>query len=113
MEKLRGELTEIEKQLREANEMELPEEKFRVAAAPKRKELTELMAEFAQSNSSQQTNSSAVTKGTETSERSSHPKYERPSERRKRLEKQTPRNKDLYQSDVYSSFGRRQHNSYY
>ena len=116
METLRGELTEIEKQLREANEMELPEEKFRVAAAQKRKELTELMAKFAESNSSQQTHSTSETNVTETATRSNHPKYERPSERRKRLEKQTPRNKnynEVYQSDVYSSFGGRQHNNYY
>ena len=39
VEDLRAELTEIELKLREANEMELPEEEFRVAAEAKREEL--------------------------------------------------------------------------
>eukprot|EP00585_Thalassiosira_rotula_P014162 CAMPEP_0196164774 /NCGR_PEP_ID=MMETSP0911-20130528/886_1 /TAXON_ID=49265 /ORGANISM="Thalassiosira rotula, Strain GSO102" /LENGTH=159 /DNA_ID=CAMNT_0041430081 /DNA_START=23 /DNA_END=498 /DNA_ORIENTATION=- len=46
VEDLRKELTEIEEKLREANEMELPEEDFRVAAEEKREELNELVKGF-------------------------------------------------------------------
>eukprot|EP00580_Thalassiosira_gravida_P007770 CAMPEP_0201627478 /NCGR_PEP_ID=MMETSP0493-20130528/2646_1 /ASSEMBLY_ACC=CAM_ASM_000838 /TAXON_ID=420259 /ORGANISM="Thalassiosira gravida, Strain GMp14c1" /LENGTH=161 /DNA_ID=CAMNT_0048097931 /DNA_START=203 /DNA_END=684 /DNA_ORIENTATION=+ len=46
VEDLRKELTEIEEKLREANEMELPEEDFRVAAEEKREELNGLVKGF-------------------------------------------------------------------
>lgn len=46
LEQLQHELTVCEKQWREANEKELPEEEFRVNVEQKRKELNYLIAEF-------------------------------------------------------------------
>lgn len=46
VEALRAEVTSIEEKLREANENELPEEEYRVAAEEKRAELNDLMKEF-------------------------------------------------------------------
>mmetsp|Transcript_19534 Transcript_19534/g.40444 ORF Transcript_19534/g.40444 Transcript_19534/m.40444 type:complete len:387 (+) Transcript_19534:81-1241(+) len=50
VELLRKELTEIEAKMREANENELPEEEYRVAAEGKREELNELMRMFQEVN---------------------------------------------------------------
>jgi len=69
------ELTKAEADLRDANERELPEESFRVVVDAKRSELHDLMEKYA-----------AVAKQEETKVERKH--YERPSERRKRLEEQ-------------------------
>lgn len=93
--------------------MELPEEKFRVAAEKKRKEVNDLMAKYAEMNVEQTQNTSPAggvgSSGVNTD--GNYPRYERPSERRKRLEKQAGRHgqnsgEDL-SYDAYSSFGGR------
>jgi hypothetical protein len=96
VEGLREELTVAEQKLRDANEMELPEEQYRVVVDGKRTELKELMetftklnletpSKFADSTSTHHNNKA----GEETSgETGARPKFERPSERRKRLEEQ-------------------------
>jgi hypothetical protein len=86
---VRAELTRFEAELREANENELPEESYRLKAEAKRKELTALMTKFAKENEEQQPSSSEM-------------KFERPSERRKRLEQQGGREGE---KDSFSSFG--------
>ena len=101
--------------MREANEMELPEEQYRVAAEKKRKELTDLMAKFSEMNNEARVSRSDETKQTGDNipnVSGDHPRYERPSERRKRLEKQSNRYRkysgENFQNDAYSSFGGRQ-----
>jgi hypothetical protein len=89
IEAVRSELTKYEAELREANEMELPEETYRLKAEEKRKELSALMAKFAKENEEQQPAASEM-------------KFERPSERRKRLEQQGGRD-----GDSYSTYGHR------
>jgi hypothetical protein len=93
IEAVRAELTRFEAELREANENELPEESYRLKAEEKRKELNALMAKCAKENEEQQPAS------TET-------KFERPSERRKRLEQQGGHEGE---KDSYSSFGGNRH----
>lgn len=97
VEKLRGELTKIEEDMREANENELPEEEYRVAAEEKRTELNDLMAKFAESNlgdtgglseKSQQVRSAPQSREGNPVDNGGRPKYERPSERRRRAEQQ-------------------------
>ena len=102
LETLRAELTKVEADLRNANEMELPEEMFRSQADAKRKELNDLMAKFTKENEERggagtQQDFSTSTSSTRGSG-SGHfggggggpggRKYERPSERRKRLDQQ-------------------------
>jgi hypothetical protein len=87
VEGLREELTEAEQKLRDANEMELPEEQYRVVVDKKRTELKELMETFTKLNLEKPSSSSTVEK-VETNGETTRPKFERPSERRKRLEEQ-------------------------
>jgi len=82
---LRAELATIEKSRREANEKELPEEAFRVAANKKKAELSEMMKTFAEEDRK---------KGSQPVRR----EYERPSERRKRLEQLKDENDDQWGS---------------
>lgn len=103
VELLRKELTEIEEKMREANENELPEEEYRVAAEGKREELNELMRRFQEVNLEAGGGAAAAgaagggpsaagrekegERGGEGDERrGSTTKFERPSERRRRLE---------------------------
>mmetsp|Transcript_21099 Transcript_21099/g.38162 ORF Transcript_21099/g.38162 Transcript_21099/m.38162 type:complete len:302 (-) Transcript_21099:159-1064(-) len=102
VEGLRAELTDIEEKLREANEMELPEEDFRVAAEEKRGELNELMEGFHKLNLTERNDketemrkeraSGGARGGGGGGEAPGSPggsrKFERPSERRRRLEQQ-------------------------
>lgn len=97
VETLRAELTETEEKLREANEMELPEEDLRVAAEAKREELNELVKGFNEMNVKEVGTSKRVErkeaspgKGHGGAPGGSPPqrKFERPSERRRRLEQQ-------------------------
>lgn len=52
IEAVRAELTKLEHKLREANEMELPEEEFRAAVDSKRDELAVLMKKYANTEDS-------------------------------------------------------------
>lgn len=97
VEDLRSELTDIEEKLREANEMELPEEDFRIAAEGKREELNVLVKGFHELNLKERNarpaermeRSSASGKGAGGAPGETPPrKFERPSERRRRLEQQ-------------------------
>eukprot|EP00978_Attheya_sp_CCMP212_P034544 scaffold145139_cov40-Attheya_sp.AAC.1 len=97
VEGLREELTVAEQKLRDANEMELPEEQYRVVVDGKRTELKELMETFTKLNletpskfadSSNSTSHKASGEGETSGEPGARPKFERPSERRKRLEEQ-------------------------
>eukprot|EP00978_Attheya_sp_CCMP212_P036148 scaffold161997_cov35-Attheya_sp.AAC.2 len=93
VEGLREELTVAEQKLRDANEMELPEEQYRVVVDGKRTELKELMETFTKLNLETpskfaDTHNKAGAGNEETSETGARPKFERPSERRKRLEEQ-------------------------
>ena len=93
---MQGELTKAEAALREANENELPEEKYRVVVEQKRKELTELLAKFAAESTS----------STEKEEKPRH--YERPSERRRRLDEEKGIHHEQQQdSDAFVHFGGR------
>ncbi|KAL7483780.1 hypothetical protein ACHAWX_000187, partial [Stephanocyclus meneghinianus] len=88
VEAVRAELEEIEAQLREANENELPEEEYRVAAERKRDELNELMKEFQSVNLRDAEGSTTRAEEEERrgGKREETRKFERPSERRRRLE---------------------------
>mmetsp|Transcript_12773 Transcript_12773/g.19037 ORF Transcript_12773/g.19037 Transcript_12773/m.19037 type:complete len:284 (-) Transcript_12773:141-992(-) len=88
VEGLRKELTEVEEKLREANEQELPEEEYRVAAEEKREELNKLMKEFAEMNLKGPSADVKVEEGADTKggKADGRKHYERPSERRRRLE---------------------------
>mmetsp|Transcript_8767 Transcript_8767/g.18227 ORF Transcript_8767/g.18227 Transcript_8767/m.18227 type:complete len:361 (+) Transcript_8767:59-1141(+) len=105
VELLRKELTEIEAKMREANENELPEEEYRVAAEGKREELNELMRMFQEVNLEAGGGAAAAAAGVAgggpsaagrekegdrggdgDERRGSTTKFERPSERRRRLE---------------------------
>lgn len=88
VEALRKELTEVEEKLREANEQELPEEEYRVAAEEKRQELNKLMKEFAELNLKGPSADVKVEEGADAkgSKPDGRKHYERPSERRRRLE---------------------------
>ena len=97
VEALRQELTVVEAELREANEKELPEESLRVQAEAKRQLLNDLVAKFADLNTVATTTTGAagpsLTSTTRTGAGGAAPtatrqKFERPSERRKRLDQQ-------------------------
>jgi len=83
IEAVRAQLTAAEKEWREANEKELPEESFRVEAEAKRKELNDLMEKFTELN---------------TISEKPHQHKERPSERRSRDDQRQPDN------DAFHSF---------
>jgi len=116
VENLRKELTEIEEKHREANEMELPEEEFRVAAEAKRKELNRIVKDFHELNLKERDTakergsgrSGSSGKGdrgdASLSSASAGRKFERPSERRRRLEQQM-NDSEGNVDDNYSSFG--------
>ena len=102
---IQAELTKAEAELRDANERELPEESYRVVVEAKRKELHDLMEQYAAENKRESTNESAA-------EQRKH--YERPSERRKRLEEKRHdhdvgdnRHDDHEQQDAFQHFGGR------
>lgn len=82
LEILRAGLTKVEEELRDANERELPEEKFRVETERRRKELNEVMKNFQELN--------LQTQQEQLAEKANKPrqKFERPSERRRRLEQE-------------------------
>ena len=116
MEALRKELTEVEEKLREANENELPEEEYRVAAEEKREELNKLMKDFAALNAKggdDKPTESGDTGGSKPERKH----YERPSERRRRLEQKRREEGGGYSynksydhegggdDDAYKSFG--------
>ena len=120
VEDLRAELTEIELKLREANEMELPEEEFRVAAEAKREELNGLVKEFTELNMKEfearqekKESDRPSSGGGPNGGRGGRRNFERPSERRRRLERE--REGDGYggnydyddrpQDDAFASFG--------
>lgn len=123
VEDLRAELTEIELKLREANEMELPEEEFRVAAEAKREELNGLVKEFTELNmkefearQAKKESDRHSSRGDPNGGRGGGRNFERPSERRRRLERE--REGDGYgghgghydyderpQDDAFASFG--------
>lgn len=76
---IQAELTKAEADLRDANEKELPEASFQKVVDTKRKELQDLMETYAKENAkdnAQETNAAE------------RKHFERPSERRKRLEEQ-------------------------
>ncbi|KAL7470513.1 hypothetical protein ACHAXS_010767 [Conticribra weissflogii] len=139
VELLRKELTEIEEKMREANENELPEEEYRVAAEEKREELNDLMRRFQEVNLEAAVGGAGAgaaagagggvravaaagkekegERGGDGDERrGSTTKFERPSERRRRLEQKRREersaggyhgNRDGYEGgdDPYASFG--------
>jgi hypothetical protein len=75
---VQAELTKAEAALREANENELPEEKYRILVEEKRKELVDMLAKF-ETEAIKEKPSSDHLKGR---------KFERPSERRRRLDEE-------------------------
>jgi hypothetical protein len=99
IEEVQEELNKAETALREANENELPEEEFRVKAEAKRKELHDLMEQYTKENEEK--------KKEEEANKPSRTHFERPSERRKRLDEEHGRRhpQDEPQADAYSSFG--------
>lgn len=126
VEDLRAELTEVEEKLREANEMELPEEEYRVSAEEKRGTLNELVKGFHEINLKERNSRDAerTDKYSAGSARGgggggggasagagaggeAPRKFERPSERRRRLEQQ--KHEGGYDEgggeDAFSSFG--------
>jgi len=105
VEGLRKELTDIEEKLREANEMELPEEDFRVAAEEKRNELNVLLKGFHDLNLKERNERGGAEptvkerksgrgggavyhSGSGADGSTGQRKFERPSERRRRLEQE-------------------------
>jgi hypothetical protein len=92
-------LTKAEAALRDANENELPEEKYRVVVEEKRKELNDMLASFA-AEASEKEESVPKTR-----------KFERPSERRKRLDEERGGHHDEHtgedDKDAFAHFGGR------
>ena len=94
VEALRAELTDVEEKLREANEMELPEEDFRVAADKKREDLNNLVKGFHEINLKEREARDEERKkereagGGGAGGGGSQRKFERPSERRARLDRE-------------------------
>lgn len=84
IEAVRSELTKAEVKLREANEKELPEEAHRVAVEAKRNELNKLLKKFT-IESEQKMKSCAVAKE-KRDDSNQRSKFERVSERRRRVE---------------------------
>ncbi|KAL7532086.1 hypothetical protein ACHAWF_004008 [Thalassiosira exigua] len=128
VEDLRAELTDIELKLREANEMELPEEDFRIAAEEKREELNVLVKGFNEMNLKERAEGDQARKerdggrgggghGAAGGAGSPQRKFERPSERRRRLEQERgegggggrygdyDNDREGGQDDNYASFG--------
>jgi hypothetical protein len=94
----------VEADLRKANEMELPEDQFRIKAEAKRKELNDLMAKFTKENAEAEAAKSSSGDGDR--------KFERPSERRRRLEqKDNQRGGGAHEEGNFSSFSGGRHNS--
>lgn len=96
LETVRAELTVAEENLREANENEMPEEVFRVIVEQKRKELNNLLEKFKEANAREPNGvggkdtlheASSFKSGLrDASPKNSRKGFERPSERRRRLE---------------------------
>jgi hypothetical protein len=98
---VQAELTKAEAALREANENELPEEKYRVVVEEKRKDLNDMLAKFA-AEASEKEESVPKTRT-----------FERPSERRKRLDEEKGGHDEHYGGDDNDAFvhfgGRNKH----
>jgi len=128
VEAVRSELTRAEDKLREANEMELPEETYRVACEQKKKELNDLMAKFTELNVKKKKEKGDGAPGaggggggegrprSDSSSGGQRHHYERPSERRRRLEEERGggyQNNDYDDGgdDPFKSFGGRSRRS--
>ena len=121
VEAVRAELTRAEDKLREANEMELPEETYRVACEQKKEELNDLMAKFAELNLKKKKEKAEGGDGGDGPPRSNSASggqrrhYERPSERRRRLEEERGggyhNDYDGGAEDPFKSFGGRNRRS--
>lgn len=96
---LQKELDHVEKLRREANEKELPEEQYRVEVEKKKKELNDLMKQFSEMNATKKVEQQSVPKRDTGGERR---QYERPSERRKRLEQKRESGDDQYYRETGS-----------
>mmetsp|Transcript_49529 Transcript_49529/g.73660 ORF Transcript_49529/g.73660 Transcript_49529/m.73660 type:complete len:255 (-) Transcript_49529:684-1448(-) len=128
VEAVRAELNYAEKEMREANEKELPEEKYRVMAETKRNELNDLIAKFTSLNASvkeekmQEAVEQSRYRSKQTSPRAAGGRggagtggrpFERPSERRRRLEQERGEDggrrygQEQSGEDAFSSFGGR------
>eukprot|EP00518_Triparma_eleuthera_P001122 CAMPEP_0182454038 /NCGR_PEP_ID=MMETSP1319-20130603/842_1 /TAXON_ID=172717 /ORGANISM="Bolidomonas pacifica, Strain RCC208" /LENGTH=252 /DNA_ID=CAMNT_0024652007 /DNA_START=84 /DNA_END=842 /DNA_ORIENTATION=- len=81
----RGELAYAEKELREANEQELPEGDLREKLEKKKKELSELLAKFSEINLKRDKEQEKEVKE---KLKEGKPRFERPSERRRRQEEE-------------------------
>ena len=88
VEAVRKELTEAEIKLREANEMELPEETYRVKYDEKKKELNGIVEKFSKMNLEKKKSRGSAGEGGDSGATGQRLHYERPSERRKRLDQE-------------------------
>ena len=88
IEAVRKELTEAEIKLREANEMELPEETYRVKYDEKKKELNGIVEKFSKMNLEKKKSRGSAGEGGDSGATGQRLHYERPSERRKRLDEE-------------------------
>jgi len=88
VEAVRKELTEAEIKLREANEMELPEETYRVKYDEKKKELNGIVEKFSKMNLEKKKSRGSAGEGGDSGATGQRLHYERPSERRKRLDEE-------------------------
>jgi len=88
VEAVRKELTQTEIKLREANEMELPEETYRVKYEEKKKELVDIMEKFSKMNLEKKKGQDSAGEGGDSGATGQRRHYERPSERRKRLDEE-------------------------
>ena len=93
IERVRAELTKLEKELRQANEMELPEETLRAQVEPKRAELNDLLTKFAEMNTT-----------TERPSAGNFQRMERHPERRRRSKDQEHQQRDDGEDPVFASF---------
>lgn len=106
---LQKELDQIQKTRREANEKELPEEQYRIEEEKKKKELNELMKEFSDTNTTSTPSPSRIDAAgkfsVENTEKGERKQFERPSERRKRMEQRKEMEEGGYggQKEGYSS----------
>lgn len=102
-----AELAHAERELREANENEMPENELRAKAEEKRAELDGLLASFAKINMERAEASKAAgsTAGAAKPVTAQRPNFERPSERRRRLEAAAGHGGNPNSNPTFTAFG--------
>lgn len=101
---VQAELSRAEADLRNANEQELPEEKYRVVVEQKKKEMNEMVEQYTKENA-EKAKEKAKAAGADGKHH-----FERPSERRRRLDEEAGRETRAEgdSGEAFANFGGRQ-----